>query len=683
MKSDVVHQYAESGGGGNWSRSGTVVGIVTTNYNIDAGNLSSLSWPPPLHAYTTVQIAVISLVVAVLSAVTAGGNLMVIISFRMDRQLQTVSNYFLLSLSVADFAIGLVSMPLYTVYLLMNRWPLGPLVCDAWLSLDYTMSNASVANLLVISFDRYFSVTRPLTYRVRRTPRTAAALIAGAWLVSVLLWTPWIIAWPHIEGRREVLDHQCYIQFLETNKYITIVTAVAAFYLPVLAMCVVYYRIYRETEKRQRGLLYLQATSSSLRRLHKTPTIEEDPPAYVETSSRRSSGGRATSTNATPTNVFIQSPTPLHYRIRLRASDASEQRRPRRRRKCGRLTHRLCCGRSTSQAVIHTPPRKSSYSADDAESLPATDQPGQGTSANEVLQNPPAATDSCLQPNIPMIRVRSMDTRGNRSANVASNAADSPAVETCRPAPVESTAAPSTSMTDMSGTAQSLRRTGRWQVCDTAGEQFLRDNEDKVIAKRSVAVEALLLDRDRPDITTDDLIQIRRASESLSIAEDTPSTRRRQQQQSQAASDALRQALEKRINERLTDTARKAQKQRQEKKQDRKAAKTLSAILLAFIVTWTPYNVFTVVRTFVPGWIDPTVYAIGGFLHLLRCINNTVRYCLTVQIPAKCVLVARLLTLLSSNSTCSICCGLVVQQIHNKSKKCSSSFCKCPMTAVS
>jgi len=66
----------------------------------------------------------------------------------MDRQLQTVSNYFLLSLSVADFAIGLVSMPLYTVYLLMNRWPLGPVVCDAWLSVDYTMSNASVANLL-------------------------------------------------------------------------------------------------------------------------------------------------------------------------------------------------------------------------------------------------------------------------------------------------------------------------------------------------------------------------------------------------------------------------------------------------------------------------------------------------------------------------------------------------------
>ena len=41
-------------------------------------------------AHSTFEIVIISLVVAVLAFVTAGGNLMVMISFKMDRQLQTV-----------------------------------------------------------------------------------------------------------------------------------------------------------------------------------------------------------------------------------------------------------------------------------------------------------------------------------------------------------------------------------------------------------------------------------------------------------------------------------------------------------------------------------------------------------------------------------------------------------------
>lgn len=49
---------------------------------------------------------------------------------------------------------GLVSMPLFTMFLIMGRWPLGRVVCDLYLCLDYTISNASVANLLIICFDR-------------------------------------------------------------------------------------------------------------------------------------------------------------------------------------------------------------------------------------------------------------------------------------------------------------------------------------------------------------------------------------------------------------------------------------------------------------------------------------------------------------------------------------------------
>jgi len=314
---------------------------------------------------------------------------------------------------------------------------------------------------------------------------------------------------------------------------------------------------------------------------------------------------------------------------------ADHHRRVRRRRATWKsLTRCLRCGSTPSSGeptVIHTPPRRSSYDVDPTLARPA----GEVNGANDALQN---TTDSRIESQIPSIYVGSSpsDTAASHSmANVASTsavkipfaAADTRhTVVGLRTERVELTAISSSdsSTPPPSGRTKRLHKTDGRQVRDAAVDEQLTPEDQVTITtpRRSAAVEALLLDRDEPsNVVRDDSTQVRRASESpcSSRSKDVPSSRRRHQHSTAAAaSDALRQALEKRINDRLTDTARNAQKQRQEKKQDRKAAKTLSAILLAFIVTWTPYNVFTVVRTFVPTWIDPTVYAIGGFFYLLR-----------------------------------------------------------------
>lgn len=214
---------------------------------------------PKAASYSITSIVFMSLIAAILSLLTVTGNVMVMISFKIDKNLQTISNYYLFSLAMADFTVGLISMPLFTVNMILGYWPLGPHICDAWLALDYLASNASVLNLLIISFDRYFSVTRPLTYRAKRTTTRAATMIACAWGISLVLWPPWIYSWPYIEGKRTVPQYECYIQFIETNQYITFGTALAAFYVPVMIMCFLYYRIWRETKKRQKDLPNLQA----------------------------------------------------------------------------------------------------------------------------------------------------------------------------------------------------------------------------------------------------------------------------------------------------------------------------------------------------------------------------------------------------------------------------------------
>ncbi|KAJ8372957.1 hypothetical protein AAFF_G00272810 [Aldrovandia affinis] len=211
----------------------------------------------PLGGHKPWEVALIIVITGLLSLVTVVGNLLVMISFRVNSHLRTVSNYFLLSLAVADLVLGAVSMNLYTTYVIMGRWALGSLACDVWLAIDYVVSNASVLSLLLICLDRFLSVTRPLTYRAKRTRRRAALLIGLAWAVSFLLWGPATLLWPYMAAggaeRQGAERLKCSIQFLAEPAF-TFGTATAAFYLPATVMVVLYWRIYRETERRRRDL---------------------------------------------------------------------------------------------------------------------------------------------------------------------------------------------------------------------------------------------------------------------------------------------------------------------------------------------------------------------------------------------------------------------------------------------
>ncbi|XP_015208593.1 muscarinic acetylcholine receptor M2a [Lepisosteus oculatus] len=203
----------------------------------------------PESPYKTVEVVFIVLVAGSLSLVTVIGNILVMVSIKVNRNLQTVNNYFLFSLACADLIIGVCSMNLYTVYTVIGYWPLGPVVCDLWLALDYVVSNASVMNLLIISFDRYFCVTKPLSYPVKRTTKMAGMMIAAAWVLSFILWAPAILFWQFIVGGRTVPERECYIQFF-SNAAVTFGTAIAAFYLPVIIMMVLYWQISMASKSR-------------------------------------------------------------------------------------------------------------------------------------------------------------------------------------------------------------------------------------------------------------------------------------------------------------------------------------------------------------------------------------------------------------------------------------------------
>ena len=214
---------------------------------------------------------------------TVTGNFLVIASYKINRKLRSdINNMFLVSLACSDFVIGLISMTLYPIYMITRKWFLGPVICDVWLCLDYTLSMASVANLMLICLDRFFSVTSPFTYRAKRTREKAAAVIVIAWISSFLLWSPPIIIWPLVKGRHVPSNH-CYIQFLEEDRTLTLVTALLAFYLPVLAMCILYGLIYRQSRKCSQYLEYLKSFRKP------RPSLASSPFASIRRSLHRGS----------------------------------------------------------------------------------------------------------------------------------------------------------------------------------------------------------------------------------------------------------------------------------------------------------------------------------------------------------------------------------------------------------
>ncbi|NXL74154.1 HRH1 protein, partial [Leptocoma aspasia] len=193
--------------------------------------------------------AVLGLFLGSISLITIVMNILVLCAVKTEKKLQTVSNFYIVSLSVADLIVGAAVMPLHIVDLLSPEWPLGLEACLFWLSMDYVASTASIFNLFILCVDRYRSVQQPLKYLKYRTKMRALLLILGAWLLS-FAWLIPILGW-HVfanHGQREVKENKCETEFFKVT-WFKVLAAIFNFYLPSLLMLWFYCKIFRAVRK--------------------------------------------------------------------------------------------------------------------------------------------------------------------------------------------------------------------------------------------------------------------------------------------------------------------------------------------------------------------------------------------------------------------------------------------------
>lgn len=145
--------------------------------------------------YTLPHIVLASIVATLLMIVIVVGNMLVIIAIATEKALKNIQNWFIASLAVADFFLGLVVMPFSLANEIMGYWIFGYWWCDIYSAMDVLLCTASIMNLCLISLDRFWSITQAVDYLKKRTPARAAVMIALVWVFSALVCIPPLLGW--------------------------------------------------------------------------------------------------------------------------------------------------------------------------------------------------------------------------------------------------------------------------------------------------------------------------------------------------------------------------------------------------------------------------------------------------------------------------------------------------------
>lgn len=133
---------------------------------------------------------VLELLIAVLSVL---GNVLVCWAVALNSNLQTITNFFVVSLAVADIAVGVLAIPFAIVIstgFCSNFYGCLFIACFVLI-----LTQSSIFSLLAIAIDRYIAIKIPLRYNSLVTGKRARGIIAICWLLSIIIGLTPMMGW--------------------------------------------------------------------------------------------------------------------------------------------------------------------------------------------------------------------------------------------------------------------------------------------------------------------------------------------------------------------------------------------------------------------------------------------------------------------------------------------------------
>ena len=118
------------------------------------------------------------------------GNLLVIYVIAHNRSMQTVTNFFLANLAVADLLVSLCCVIPKLLWFILKSWTLGSFICRLHQTMISLTTNASIFILTIISAERFIAIVYPFETKQILTSRRLFVAVVGVWCLSAILSSP-------------------------------------------------------------------------------------------------------------------------------------------------------------------------------------------------------------------------------------------------------------------------------------------------------------------------------------------------------------------------------------------------------------------------------------------------------------------------------------------------------------
>lgn len=212
--------------------------------------------PPDNNWFMLLLIIIKSSLMAFIIIAALFGNLLVIVSVMRHRKLRVITNYFVVSLALADMLVAIWAMCFnFSVELTGGQWLFGYFMCDVWNSLDVYFSTVSILHLCCISVDRYFAIVQPLDYPLIMTHSRVAIMLCAVWTTPALVsFVPIFLEWYTTEEHLEFRKINPDVCGFKVNRPYAVVSSSVSFWVPGMVMLFMYYRIYVEADRQERML---------------------------------------------------------------------------------------------------------------------------------------------------------------------------------------------------------------------------------------------------------------------------------------------------------------------------------------------------------------------------------------------------------------------------------------------